>query len=309
MNPLLTIDMNPISNYHAWLQAFIAPSDSDTKEGLLHKGFEKSLGKADYSEPEYTEADRIIFYLSIADGWEDGSNLLRGEEIKLYPQSTPKMQAIRMSLAKKAISVLYQNSFKVWVDRGDDRYVYYEKMVTSRELLPILMYFFSKEQKDKTLAPRNGVHSYPTSSHLSEQLAKFLIMLIQAILFWDADDLLAGREYSRMAPAEKLVFGELVDTETERFFKAKVWAVEMLSSLHKLDVLEKGCMARSFIDDTVVYALQAIELRETIVIKGETMKVKNHHQALKAGSKAAWILAKHYVENDCHPQAPKPVRY
>src|SRR3989344_8565197 len=78
-------EIKSILNWYQWLERWNEALTVQEMIGLLHCGFEVSLSKMGYNEKEYSQIDRVAFYLTAANGWADTSILEKPEEKRLYP--------------------------------------------------------------------------------------------------------------------------------------------------------------------------------------------------------------------------------
>ena len=306
VNPIITKLSDRFGIMRTWsqfLKNWEKASEPWELEGLLHKGYDLTFETA-YRELEYNAIDRTVFYLSCADGWQYPFELhIQGEDAHTrihrvrHEKGVVDLTSSEMKevLVQKAMKMLCQYEFKPWADnypkwRDPDIHMTY---FTSADLLPSLMHFFSDVGDDNRFTYYNMQvpQGYPDMSHIHRQIYEFVMRLIKTILIWSESDFRWKKgSYSR-DEAEALRKEGLVASEVKRFNIAKAWAVEMLASMGDLDLLLK----METLDDVIISTLKKIELECYMKGRGEKRRVKNHKEALQAGSRCAWFLERYFT--------------
>ncbi|MEY4602214.1 MAG: hypothetical protein RL292_155 [Candidatus Parcubacteria bacterium] len=288
-NPLLKLHVRPILNWHEFLNRWEATQDADTSIGLLHRGFKIPLEYRDFSEPRYTDFDRIKFYLSVADGWADVDLLcLPEDDAQSYLVGYDRLNAVykqtshfRQQVATKAFEILCGNFFKMpLIDEMHEIRGEWCGTVFSDELFPFIRSFFetTPDEDSPRVRIRNMPSSWKERSHYEVVVVEFLLNLTRFIWSW--------KEYASFSNNKEI--NELNEKTRARIEEAKLWTIQILIGLDRLDVL-KGLvksLGRSCMD-----ILEANVLKMTLYDKGKFREVTSVEEALHAGSSVAqWLL-------------------
>jgi len=306
-NPLLACDIRPIQNWQEWLEHWeIAKTRGDYywMESLLHCGFNvRSAGRG------YTNTDRYIFYLKVADGWCH-STLLRtlwednpsyvyefGYDSNGHRIYATRLQ-LRQRLAFKAFNMLCQSLFKTEKKGGgrhlDDFNELWVDDITSEQLFTIIQHFFrvipTGYNNRHTLINLNPLLDLfgKSPSHNERLTIDFLLNLAEFIWEWrDPSKLFCSDEEKAHIANTRL-----------RLDTAKPWMIDVLACLGRLDILtteqilqfDKACLAK----------LKEIALQTRLENKGErnhvvveSRRVATVDEACYMGSRAGWLLKQH----------------
>jgi hypothetical protein len=271
-------------------------------EGVLHRGYQVSLGKSAYGEKEYDEIDRHTFYLTIADGWED-YDLLElptdgnkeytvgydscGNVIKKSPCG------LRQQLARKAFDMLCLNFFKkveLLVDgrHGKEFNKDWEGVIASERLFSIIQNFFRAEKgRSGEVRIRNLSRRDDKRSHNEEQAVNFLVNLAKFIWGWKEYEI---ESWSNNKKEEKKWNVEM----RSRLDASKPWMVEVLIGLGRLFILRKWMLE---LDKACLDKIKEIALRsEFSEYQGpvwEDRPVASLDEACYLDSGGAWFLKEH----------------
>jgi hypothetical protein len=303
---LLLREIRPIRNWHEWLVLWKATENLEWMESLLHVGFSVSLERAENREPEYDETDRVSFYLTVADNWNDHFHFESFEDRgKMYRvaddsdgNSVRKVPAdLRQQLARKAFYMLCQNFFKI-ILKGEGRYVDrcnegWQRLVLSPKLFPVIQNFFRSEKK--RFGSGQGICNLPyrdnQSSHGEQQVVTFLLNLAKFLWGLKPDTCYYGSDKEE---AEK----KLAET-LARVSEAKPWMIEVLVELDELDMLREWLLE---LDKACFAKLRDIALRSELVKRKhwvkEDRRVSTLDEACFAGSKAAWLLKEYLLKKE-----------
>ncbi len=261
--PLVSRDIRTIYNWAEWIRLWVSAETLEQMIGLLHIGFDVPI-RSSYGEKEYTHADRVVFYLSTANGWaehwllhrpEDGdTNCLIGRD-KHGNDVVKRPSEVRQIVARKAFDVLCQRFFKLQGESADpyrrkseeeDRWnSLLKEVITSQELYSAVSGFFYLEKEASSDYPciRNLTLSREPSH--GEVLARdFLVSLAGYIWDWKESEI---HSYdSEKNKAEKEERNNLTRARVEG---AKPWAIDVLVILRELRRLYKyelddACLGR-----------------------------------------------------------------
>lgn len=306
IHTILTREIRPIRNWHEWLGCWQAANTLQEMEGLLHVGFSIFLEKSTYSEKEYDEIDRLIFFFTRADGWTNddllavpydggktyhfGGRDFRGE------RKEKTARELRQQLACKAFDMLCLNFFKTELMSDEGREFFFnsvwEKTITSERLFPVIQNFFGVE-KPQFLRRRIRNLSLRTDkrSHNEQEAVNFLSNLTKFIWGWKGKE----REIWLGLKKEDKEAEEKRRAEIEsRLNSAKPWMIEVLSQLNRLDLLEERILE---LDKICLNTLKKIALQTSLESVfhpvSENRLVSTLDEACYAGSKAAWLIKKH----------------
>jgi hypothetical protein len=308
VHPLLSVSIRPISDWREWLALWnleIAPNYR-WRESLLQGGFDTLLNNGWYHDgKEYDEADRLMFYLSVADGWTDEGEFRPRDDHGVvyhfgYDQHGNNVRKrpseLCQQLAHKAFATLCQSFFKKVELKGGSRgssgfNEIWERLVTSEKFFPTLQNFFRAEKwrlgDDIDLQIRNLTRWNDRRSNNELLVVDFLLKLAEFLWGWQAPDTSWG--YTSKEEADKR-FAEM----RIRLDAAKPWMVEVLAQLDRLDVLGRWMLE---LDETSLAKLKEIALRgklsELHHPVTDQRRVNTIEEACLAGSKAAWFVKKH----------------
>lgn len=147
------LDWTPewIVNWHQWKKAFEEATRVDEKIGLLRIGFFVSSDRGGYGEPDYKAGERICYYLRLANGHCDSSNMRGKGDGDFSPHNrvrTPhgevfKLSELRLLVARAAFDTLAVNFFKSKVHEvRRDTYPDWAYALSEGNVLKELMRFF-----------------------------------------------------------------------------------------------------------------------------------------------------------------------
>lgn len=308
-------DILPIANWHEWLKLWREANNLQTMEGLLHVGFSMVMDRTSHEEKEYDHVDRVLFYLSVADGWLD-FGLLRnptadsGEDYRVgrdrNGNAIRKTQPeLRQMVAEKAFNILCQNFFKLdpelYKNSSERLTRFFENLVFSDKVFPILMKFFCPEVSGthQRVPIRNlPRRTWRDISHNEELVIDFFVNLASYLFKWQAPEIASWKEES-----EKIKHKALVEKMCSRVAEAKLWMIEILVYINRLDVLNDP--EKMFeLDKLSLARLKEIamrtELNDIYHPVEEDRSVASLEEACYAGSKAAVFLLIYRVRLDVH---------
>lgn len=312
VHPLFTREIRPLRNWHEWLSRWDAAVSMEEMLGLLHVGFAVSLGRREHGEKEYHCIDRLIFYFSIADGWEDHALLKPpGENHWNFPDYNSLYERgllpsqLRQKIARKAFDTLCLAFFKEVFseDRysGDDFKDGWKKTIVSERLFPVIQNFFmaKKGLYGNSVVIRNlSRWQWEGRSHNERLAARFLLALARSIWDWGEPH---EPYYSSDEQEEK--FRKESAARRSRIDASKPWLVEVLSCLDKLDLLSKREWLIE-LDKPCLAKLKEIALRKELLGARhhvvESRLVATVDEALYAGSKAAMLLKEYEIVHAEH---------
>ncbi|MBI1960919.1 MAG: hypothetical protein HYS43_01465 [Candidatus Liptonbacteria bacterium] len=307
VHTLLTREIRPIRNWHEWLALWQAADNLQWMESLLHVGFGISLERAQYGEQEYSGFDRVMFYLTIADGWgwtgrhslelpTDGDAKYRVGYDSNWHLVEKSARELRQQLARKAFDMLCLNFFKVELtEEVRGRFNgFWERLVASERLLPATQHFFraEKDRYGDDVRIRN-LSGRDERSHNEQQAVNFLLNLARFLWMRREPEL---RYYSDEKRAEAEEERKRLAETRARVDAAKPWMVEILVALDKLDMLQEWIFQ---LDEACLAKLKEIALRNKLSRYQhpvmEDRPVATLDEARYLGSSAAWFLARHEV--------------
>jgi hypothetical protein len=171
--------LNCIRDWDQWLKKWEDTKCAETLQGLLHVGFDVPRG----SNESHTQAERILKYLSLADGFceprlmfEDGASSLARET----SFGTVPVSEVRKRLARKAVAVLYKKVFALeYPPYTLNKYPMWLMHLVDERVLDKVIWFFRTEDEGKNI--RNIVKE--KDSRLGEGLERFATEL--CILMWE----------------------------------------------------------------------------------------------------------------------------
>lgn len=305
---LFTREVRPIHNWCEWLKRWQVAESFEEMIGLLHAGFNVSLGRYQYRETEYDNIDRLIFYFTMADGWDDHYLLkipedgekeyeVRWDRNRNRERKTPS--ELRQHVARKAFDMLCLNFFKVDLLDDDRKFKYiWEKDITSERLFPIIQNFFRAEERrfgDRILI--RNLSYRDERPHSEQQAVDFLLHLAKFIWGWKEREVFSfGRPREEKEEAEKKI------RETRiRIDASKPWMVEVLSGLGKLGLLREWMLD---LDEICLAKIKEIALRNELTSYqhpvNESRYVGTIEEACFLGSSAAWFLKEYELKKAEH---------
>jgi hypothetical protein len=301
-----------VRNWHELLKHWNEAKTCKQMQALLLEGFDVPLGHRAYSEPDYDQNDRHEFYFGIADGWTDCSLLFdalaadNGWRCTINGVERTQRE-IRQMVAETAFKQLCQNFFKKWAEAPmrDDRHRLkpeWTNVVASEQLLPVIMNFFRPEtelffQSGRQVVivnlNRHNDRRHPLEKHARD----FLLRLKQFLWEWEEEEI---ESWTKAPDATR----QKNTTMRARIDAAKVWMVEVLVGLDKLDRLWEVCGPRrnDFIElDTACLAkLEEIAFRASLrefehPVRKER-QVTTLEEAYLTGSTAARFLVEYALK-------------
>ncbi len=275
--------------WREWLKVWHATTDEDDLIGLLHSGAAISIKNVD------VQMERFAFYLSVADGWDEGVFRAAYVAQDVVP-STFGIQFVecpqRQRISSKAFEVLCKLYFEEWNKQGGSPFV--ERFHPVAEtLLPILMEFFTGYSEAGTFWIRN-VRLHASENHCTKATRNFLMEVIDAVWVNYERPWL----YDSLRPHEELEKLKELDKKREHWIQiARVWSIDVLHVLMRL----KNIRRVETLGPAVEKRLEEIALESMIGSPhvSKSRQVKNFQEALKAGSEAAWFLHEHRVTKAC----------
>ncbi len=211
---------------------------------------------------------------------------------------------LRQQVAQKAFDMLSRNFFKSQAEdalraRRHGEAPWGADIVSGR-LLPIISGFFRVEENG---AIRN-IFRCDEPEHRMQHVTSFLPTLIRAIFKWEEEEI----ESWTLKPEE--VAKKNVETR-ERIDSAKLWAIEVLAGLRKLDLLwgmygvqPDACGKFVELDEPCLAKLKEIALRNKLdkyyARVSKDRPVVTLEEACYLGSRAAWFLKKYEVAKTEH---------
>ncbi len=304
-HPLLSRNIRPLRNWHEWLARWEAAVSMEEMLGLLHTGFSDLLSRHEYGEPKYDGTDRLLCYFYIADGWEDHELLELPTDRGIYyswrdADGRPPSK-LRQQIARKAFDMLCPNFFKnpggttafgPYGNCDREHVHYWESIVASERLLPVIQNFFraEKERYGDSIRIRNLTKPWVrvSRSHNEELAIGFLLNLARFLWghkvevpphYGDDEELKTQmqKEYAALRA---------------RIEDAKPWMIEVLALLDKLDILRERILE---LDAPCLKKLEEIALRTKMRCESvsEPRQARTLNEACYAGSRAAWFLKKY----------------
>ena len=301
-HPLLTKEIATIPNWNQWLIFWQSADNLQWMESLLHCGFGVSFDQYVYGEKKCDNVDRVMFYLAVADGWDDCYDSLqlpedRGKEycVGFTANGTSIRKSpgqLRGQLARKAFDMLCLNFFRVEL-RGGGRDGFdfgpvWLKTITSERLFPVIQDFFrGEEARHRNQVRVRNLSGREERSHNEALAVAFLLNLVRFVWGW-------RKPTSWAKPDEDT---ERLNTEVRsRLDASKPWLVEVLVALGRLDVLrdwilelDKDCIAK-----LTEIALSSRFSRHKLVTKD--CPVTTLDEACYIDSTAAWFLKEYELK-------------
>lgn len=264
-HPLLETKLGIIRNWDEWLKLWNETPYLELRHSLLHFGF-------DVPYPEDNTSQRILFYLSIADGWNDISFEPKQHHLS-YPRNPPHL--LKGALPRKAFEVLCLRWFKPVKEFNEEKYKY-SWVCDEQVLLAVLAFFYGIDpshykRDEKRLKNLTHGDSDKHSVLARTYLVNFIIWAWR-LLRHEAD--------------EKLV---------ERLASHRPAFVEVLDALGRLDVFTGP--GRCGLDDASRAKLEELALGQEhyFPLEQKERRPKTLEEAVYVGSLAAQLLLLHRV--------------
>lgn len=313
-HPLFSREIRPLHNWTEWLVRWYAAVSMEEMLGLLHVGFGVPLDRHEFGEKVPNSINRLIFYFSIADGWEDHALLKPpGENHWNFPDYNSLYERgllpsqLRQKIARKAFDTLCLAFFKEVLSVSDNIYSRerlkedWKCAIVSERLFPVIQNFFraEKERYGDNVVIRNLSRHEEGRSHNERLAARFLLALARLIWDWEGP-----RESYYSSDEQKEKFRKESTERRSRIDASKPWLVEVLSCLDKLDLLSKREWLIE-LDKPCLAKLKEIALWKELHSLNDPVVVKRRHvatvnEALYAGSKAALLLKEYEIVNAEH---------
>jgi hypothetical protein len=299
VHPLLEKQIRPIHNWHEWLKRWEEARYFQELESLLHCGFNVSFELGTNGEKKYDNIDRVLFYLSVADGWSRYDSFEKAEERGsrylfiwsmegVYLHKTPA--ELRRQLARKAFDILCLNFFKLKIEiEGHEEYKkFWNQLVSAEQLLPAIQKFFRVEKTIFNDYVVCNLFGQSEASHNQKLAVNFLVKLIDFIWKW------------------KMPYLNDWEKDQEPFFlaiearlnKVKPWTIEVLSLLRMLDNLrdhlldfDEPCLAKL----KEIARLAKLEKFHHHPVEEDRL-VATLEEACYVGSKSALLLKEHEIK-------------
>jgi hypothetical protein len=299
----LTREIRPDLSWHELIKSWQRAATLGDMLGILYRGFDvKMAGSNWFDEPKYDDIDRLTFYFTIADGWnderllelpvDDGLKYYMGFDRHRGMVKDKSPAQLRQMLARKAFDVLCSSEFfKTELMssencRGKEYNEVWIETITSTRLFPVIQNFFRINEQGKI---RNLTWWNEKRPHSEIIAIDFLLNLAQFIFDWQERD--TDFRYSNDEKKEI----EKQDAEIRsRLDKSRPWMVEILSELDRLDILQKRIFK---LDQESLKKLEEIAMRSKFseyrspVLEDRLAITLN--EACYLGSKTAWLLKEH----------------
>lgn len=193
-HPLLVGTRETIGSWHQWLQCWEQASNLETRLGLLSIGLEVPYGYESYDHNHYGIADRICFYLSVADGHRHPTNYSSADgRTRIYGSAfgerVESVSKALQRLAKQAFKALSGRYFRNKNDRlvpgrfEDAYWLRYEEVVKK------LLWFFRVDDRGRL----ENLDPHWDNDASSLAATKFIEDL--CILAFDDESDTRGRDY------------------------------------------------------------------------------------------------------------------
>jgi len=301
-------EVRPIRNWHEFL-AFWGKEETgiyDRMLGLLHVGFNVSLERGNWDEPDYDEIDRIRFYLAIADGWTnyltwaDPRNDVRyqaGYDEKGYPVNKTGGE-LRQELARKAFDILAQKFFRGLKlldggSRGDElNNAWYERILSPQLFSDILNFFRSETRGESGSVVIRNISLHREMSHNEQFVIDFLLNLAQFLWSWER------KESQKCRTLKQKELWEFANKERRsRVEMAKPWMIEVLNYIRRLDVLREWLLE---LNEPCLAKLKEIALRSKLSTFRHSVRENRPavsiEEACYVDSAAGWLLKEYELK-------------
>lgn len=305
-NPLLSLEVQPINNWFEWLALWQESKTFEEKMGLLHCGFNVRMDGSGYLETKYDHTDRIIFYLSVANGWTDNSVLRLPDENSFSWENgyyfgtdhngniirkTPS--EMRQMLARKAFDMLCQNFFKKHNSKWNKREnIHLERVVMTPKLFPFIQNFFWLEENFQHRLAVKNLRTHDELSPLFDQAKNFL--LYTCIFVWEWRESPIESYFSEDRKKEAREYNSV---RKAMFEAAKPWTVEVLVFLNQLDILSGYELPKKVLAQLLKIALKQ-EVSEYHFPVKKSRPAKSLTEACLAGSRAGRFLRDYELNRD-----------
>jgi hypothetical protein len=255
-------------------------------ESLLHVGFDVTT-ESNYGETKYEPEDRIIFYLSVADGWALGDKFFTMQESCFKRRSE-----LRQKLAFKAFNVLCLNFFKF--DKGDNESNFFWRnlIATERLLVAISNFFRAEKNIFGEIGIRNLSLTYNDHSHNEQQAVLFLSAMAKFIF-----ELEKPCYFEPLTTPENIEENKKISEKVEAVDSLKPWLVEVLVCLNKADILRRRIVE---LNDACISKLEEIAFRAKIHCFTKIRPVETLEEAFFANSLAAYLLVEYRIKRAEH---------
>lgn len=299
-----------VRNWDEFLNLWNEAKTCKQMQGLLLEGFGVPLGRRAYGEPDYDRIDRLEFYLGVADGWANCSLLktLDDDNWSCIIDGTERTQReVRQMVAETAFKQLCQNFFKKWTEapiRDDRRRLEWRwtEVIASEQLLPIIMDFFKPEKassfrSEEQVAIVNLNYRHDRRHPLEKHARDFILKLQEFLWEWKEEKIESWTKDPSATEQKNTSMRARIEV-------AKVWMVEVLVGLGKLDQLWEVCGPRQgeFIDLDVacLTKLEEVALRMSFSNFYHPVRkdrpVVSVDEAYLAGSTAARFLVEYALK-------------
>ncbi len=303
VHPLLARPIRAIETYTEWLTHWSKAETSDHMISLLHNGFTVPLWDRYGCNNTHTPTERILFYLSIADGWRDPDRILMhaddgkkeyciGED-KHGNLKKESPSGLRCKVASKALVMLCQHFFKIEKQElyNQSRYDKARReLLLSEPLFSAIQHFFRiEETKFSRCRIRNlFLRDHEECSNNQVIIRDFLLDLAQMMWEWKGEDSFFLNDQEKMKETERNM------QNRRRIEDAKPWMLEILDCFNQLSMMKKWMFSLA---PACLSRLNEIALRAEIpssyvsgVYGGGVYKVTTLAEACLAGSPAAEFL-------------------
>jgi hypothetical protein len=277
LHPLAADEVRPISGWQEWRKLWQETKVAEIRHSLLHFGFEVETRAGE-------SAERTIFYLSIADGFDTSHDVNfaskgdhRPPHFSSFGRSVESTEKIRRMVARKAFDMLCQHVFKKdKAERSlDERSVWWVQRLANPAVFEAMLHFFRIDD-------RNRVRNLPVRlepDHKAEIAEGFLVELTK--LGWK------GHIYER----------HIGEDGVRLFADARPRFVEILCAMRRPDLLLTqeytggGFTRLETIDEESLHMLEKIVMDQELDIPFENgdRKPKTTEEAAASGSRAAIV--------------------
>jgi hypothetical protein len=292
-NPLLMHHLDSIKNWNQWMKHWRKTETVEEMVGLLHAGFDipDSYGNSPLEKSHETESkiDRILFYLSLADGWTSPIKT-EGEELN---SEKPLM---RQEVAEKAFEMLCCNFFGEQPKQhssGDPNLREKDRHITQVEwekkvhplILKALMNFFRVKVTSSNFVTVSNIARHRSNFKL---VRPFLIGLSRFLFTWQKHYVSSfDTKESSVAHKTNGQFGKILP-------EARLWMIEILAHLHEIDELKHRELDQACVEKIKEIAMrEAFETHDSLQVLGvpaNRRPVTSLDEACYLGSECAWLL-------------------